>query len=366
MILKNIEILNVRNIEKQTIEFKNGINVFIGPNGAGKTSILESIYLLGLTKSHRTSDIQNVINFGNSNLIINGVVRKKNINHQMNFKYIDNKKQVYIDNNKKLLPDYIGFMNVISFTPSDFELVKGAPKERRKYLDTEISQLNKDYLKKLNEYNVVLKMKRNYLKSNIIIDNADKYLETLNEKLSSLAALVLISRLDFLSNLNEVIGDVYYYLSGIKGIKLDYKTSFDHENLTKEEIEKEFIAIYRTNARNEIAQRSVLYGPHRDEFVFSVDNHDLKYFGSQGQIRLACLALKLSEINIFKNITGDYPIVLLDDLFSELDKEKKNKLMKFLDNEVQVIITTNDLVSIEEDILEKSYIQSVMDGVVKE
>lgn len=347
MILTKINLKNFRNYFKQDISFNKGINIIIGQNAKGKTNILESIYVLGLTKSYRTNTEVNLINFNESFFNIsgkakfdNGIVRMLGVNYNRNLekKLFINKKEI------NRVSDYVSILNIILVSPNDLEIVCGSPIVRRNFLNIELSQIFTNYLKRYNEFNKILKMRNEYLKILSINRLADKrYLESINEKIIETGAQIIFERNNFLIEINNDITNVYNAIFGSGVLKVYYKTSCDISKNSIEDIKNSLRKIYAKNELKEIEAGMTLYGPHRDDFSFKLNDIDIKEYGSQGQQKLAVIALKLSEINFFNKYTKESPILLLDDIFSELDKDKRKKVLNYIVNKGQVIITSNEL-----------------------
>ena len=366
MILKEISVVNFRNYENLKIDFSPKINIICGDNAQGKTNLLESIYVLGITKSHRSLIDNNLIKNGERSSKIKGVIEKDNIN--TNFEvYIENKnKQLKIDNSDiKKVNDYISNMNIIIFYPEDLELIKGSPSIRRRYINLELSQINNSYLILINEYNRLLKIRNEYLKKfqkTAPIDN--NYFNILTNYLIDKAVIIYRMRKKFIDKINIECGKIYQDITGLSGFNIRYKTSIDFDSFEKDNIKEKIKEKISNIYQNEIRLGTTLIGPHRDDFEFYIDDNNLRNYGSQGQQRVAILALKLSEINIFQQYKNTEPILLLDDVFSELDFNKRNNLLKYINNNIQTIITTTDLKNIDQRILDQSKIINIENGFI--
>jgi len=368
MILKELKLVNFRNYKKLKLKLGKNINIFIGNNGQGKTNILEAIYILAITKSHRFGDQNNLIKKGEEVSKISGTLNKNKIISDLEIIISKNKKNVSINKtNIKKISDYITNMNVIIFTPDDLELLKGSPQVRRNFLNIEISQLDKEYIKNLNEYNKILKIRNEYLKTLYINNISDKrYLDIITDKLIDKAIYVYKKRKEFIDIINNNIGDIYYKITNIDDLYIKYDTFLDIKEFTDLEIRNILNNKYKKNYQKEIGQGMTLYGPHRDDFSFYINDDNLKIFSSQGGQRLAVICLKLSEIELFKDKTSYNPILLLDDIFSEIDSKKRNKLIKFINNDIQTIITTTDIKNINKKLLENSKVFEVFSGNIEE
>ena len=367
MKIESLELTNYRNYETAKINFGSKINVFIGKNASGKTNILESIYILALARSYRTKENQNLINQDKDNSII-----KAHIKHSKRYK-IDEHKIIFSKKGKvvmfnkkpfKKISDYISKFNVIIFQPEDFYLIKGSPKEKRKYFNLEIGQINNRYLFDLGEYNNLIKTKNEYLKT-IDFNNYDKnYIETINYQLAKRAKNIYLERKKFLNKINEKITKINEKLKTFQNIKITMTSAIEIET-EEEKIEEKLYLKYNNALFKEIQMNQTLFGPHRDDFIFIVNDNDANEFCSQGQQRMAILMLKLSEIEVFKDVTEEYPVLLLDDVFSELDQEKKKKIINYLYKRMQIIITTTDLNNLDVDVLSKADIFVVKNKKIK-
>ena len=360
MILTNLKLKNFRNYDKLDLNFNDKINIFIGNNAQGKTNILESIYVLSLTKSHRTNKDMFLIKKDSLFTKIIGTVKEdKETTYEILIN--ENGKKVSINNDPlKKVSEYISKINVILFSPDDLEIIKGTPGERRSFFNVSISGFNNNYVRFLSEYNKILKLRNEYLKNNEII-NKD-YLDILTNKLIDLNIKIYNEREEYVSKINKYLKDIYKDISGKDNIYLTYDSFIEDKNNIKEELEDKFNLIYNT----EINQRVTLLGVHKDDFSIYIDDIKINNYGSQGQHRMAVLWLKLSEIKIYEEEYNKKPILLLDDIFSELDKEKKTNIIKYIDNGLQVFITSTDLNSIDKKITKNSNIYKIASGKVIE
>lgn len=342
----NLKLYNFRNYETLNLEFSNKQNIIIGQNGSGKTNIVEAIYVLAITKSFRGSLDKVLIKNGQSSMSIEGSVKDK-ITHKYKLTLSDNGKVVKIDNNKiPKLSNYISKINVVLFTPEDINIIKGTPSNRRNMLNIEISQLNNEYLHILNEYNKVLKQRNAFLKLMYINNLASPdYLWILTEKLIDLGIKLSKIRNDFINNINKYYDDINYKITKNKGLKVLYVSSY--KNKTKEEL----IEKYKYYLERDLSIGKTSIGIHHDDLVFSLKSNNLKDYGSEGEQKNAIICFKLAEIEIFIKDRGIYPILILDDLFSELDAKKINNILKKLNKNLQIFITTTDLKNVNTKIL---------------
>ena len=368
MIIRKIKLVNFRNYKKAIINFNKKINIFIGDNAQGKTNILESIYFLALTKSYRTDD-NNLINKEYDQMKVNAEIKDNTIYKSMSVELssLDGKK-VKINNNEiKKISDYITNLNVILISPEDINILQGTPAERRNFLNIELSQLSKNYIKKYNEFNRILKIRNNYLKMLYKSSNTDmRYLQSVTENLIEREIDIYTERKKFIDSINERISNIYEDITSIKNFKIVYDTNVELGDFSRETIKNNLEKKYNQSLNKEIENGMTLYGPHRDDIHFIIDEDDIKVYGSQGQQKVAIIALKLSEIAIFKEMTDTYPIILLDDIFSELDIKTRNKLINYINGEMQVIITSNDTRGINKKFLESAKIFKVIKGNIIE
>ena len=364
MKITKINLVNFRNYDRVEIKLGNKMNIFIGNNAQGKTNILEAITVLALTKSHRVGVSPNIIKFGKKKAIIKGVIKKDKIITKLDVELTDNNKKLLVNKSEiKKVADYISNLNVIVFTPDDLEIIKGSPSIRRNLLNIQLSQISKIYLNTYNEYNKLLKTRNEYLKvlfSNSIADT--KYLDVITDKLIEKAVIIYKFRKEYLDSINENINSYYKKITGDEVLSIVYTPNIEFDNYESEVIRKKLKHQYKKYYQKELNYGMTLYGPHRDDFMFKLNDLDLKFFGSQGQQKLAILSYKLSEISIFERICKTSPVILLDDIFSELDIRKRNKLLKLISRDIQSIITTTDLRSINKKYLDDAFIYTVDNG----
>lgn len=363
MFLKKIELVNFRNYDKLNLKLKKSINIIYGKNGQGKTNLLESIYILGLTKSHRFFIDNNLIKKNATTAKIKGVLNKNKIDYKFEIIITNNSKVIKIDNKIiQKVSDYVSQMNVIIFYPEDLELVKGSPIVRRKFLNLELSQINLNYFNILNDYQKLLKMRNEYLKNN---NYNDSYYEILENYYINASVEIYKLRHKFIEKLNEYAKEIYFNVSGLKDFNIKYDPNIEIKEYTTEQITKSLKHnLYKLKQKEQKLGIS-LVGPHRDDIVFNLKDSNLKLYGSQGQQRLAVIAVKLAEIEIFKKYLNDTPILLLDDVFSELDTNKKTLLLKYINSNIQTIITTTDLRTINNKIVNNSKIIKINNGTIE-
>ena len=361
MKIQHLKLLNFRNYERIELSFSPKYNIIYGNNGVGKTNLVEAIYVLALTKSFRGS-VDKILIMNNKDVCrVEGVVSEK---YEKKYKVIlrkDGKKVKINDTKIDRLGDYISNINIVLFNPDDLRFIKDSPSVRRKAVNLEISQLNNSYLKNLNMYNKLLKQRNSYLKIVSVNSNSSsEYLNILTNKLIDLGEKIYEYRNKYIDSLNKLIGDIYFGICGIHDLKLEYISDFS--NFDKNKI----IEKYKKNYQRDILIGKTSLGIHHDDIKFKLNNMDIKDYGSEGQQKNAIIAYKLAEIEIFKELKDSYPILILDDLFSELDKEKINNILKMINKEIQVFITTTEIDKINKNMLENSKIFKVVDGLVEE
>jgi len=364
MILKKIELRNFRNYEYLSTRFYKGINIIYGDNAQGKTNLLESIYVLGITKSHRSFIDNSLIKNDSDKAFINGVINKGSLDINLEVTIENNKKSLKIDNSViRKVSDYISNMNIIIFYPDDLELLKGSPLNRRKYFNLELSQLYSNYFIILNDYNKLLKMRNEYIKklaNNIQVDMS--YFEILTSYLIDKAIILTKMRYKYIEKINAYCENIFKDIMNVDNFNIKYIPSLDIDIKDDEKSRNMLINFYKNKLNYDLKMFSTSFGPHKDDFEFLIGENNLKSYGSQGQQRLAVLCLKLSEIEIFKKYKESTPILLLDDVFSELSDDKKNNLLKYISKDIQTIITTTELSNLDNKLIKKSKLFKIESG----
>lgn len=358
--LKKLYLKNYRNYDELILDFNDNLNIIIGDNAQGKTNLLESIYVLAVTKSFLSINDKNLIMFDSRYSLVKGSLNNNTSFDELEVLISEAGKIVKINKKEiKKLSDYISKLNVIIFSSDSIRIFKDSPMSRRKYFNIQISQINKIYLSNLSNYNLLLRQRNEFLK---IIDihkkNDMDYLDVLDEKYINLSLNIYDYRKKYIDLVNKYIDNIFYSITGIKKLKLVYSSNIDgfDKDLFKDKL--------RSNLNREIQYKSTFLGPNRDDYFFELGGKNLSLYGSQGQIRSAVLALKLAEVKLFTDVLSDTPILLLDDIFSELDITKRNNIVKYLSNEVQTIVTTTDIESIEEKIRKKANVYKIKNGKI--
>ena len=361
MKIDSLSLMNFRNYETLNISFGN-LNIIYGLNGSGKTNIVEAIYMLALTKSFRINNDKIMIKKGKIKAKIKGNVLKKNDENEFGVEISNDGKIVAINGEKQdKVSDYVSKINVILFNPSDTRLIDDAPSERRKMLNIEISQIYKEYLVVLTNYQRILKQRNFYIRGMYINGSyTSEYLDILTKKLVEYGKVICKYRQDFIDNINKYIKSNYEKIFGSGTLKIRYVSTFKNKS------EDDLIKRFKDNYQKELSVGKTLEGIHHDDIMFILDNNNLKEWGSEGQRKNAIISFKLAEINVINEIKDYYPILILDDLFSELDKEKITNLLGMLDRNVQTFITTTDLKNISKKVIKDAKKIKVCDGAIEE
>lgn len=367
MRLKSLKLFNFRNYSELSLDLSFGINIFIGDNGVGKTNILEAIYVLSLTKSNRYGTINDLIKHDAITSKINCLVDYDGYTKEYEIMLSDQVKKVYINKQEiKKIANYISNFCVTTFMPNDIDIIRGTPSIRRNLLNIQIGQLYNNYLKYVNEYNSLLKIRNDYLKRLNINGNTDlRYLDIINQKMVEVSLKIYYFRYFYLEEINKIISQVYKKIANISNLKIEYVNSLNLDSYDENLIKDKLILRYKKNLSKEIMQGMTLTGVHRDDLIFKIDGVDARIYASEGQQRLIVIAYKISELLLFKKIKKEYPVLLLDDVFSEIDLKKRNNIIKYFKDDIQVIITTNDINDIDQKLVEKAKIYLVKNGNVK-
>lgn len=336
MIIKSLELADFRNYDSLDICFSSGTNILYGDNAQGKTNILEAIYLSSTTKSHKGSKDKDIINFNKEEAHIRVILEKDGIENKIDMHLRKNKSKGIAINGQKIkkAAELLGLLNVVFFSPEDLNIIKNGPAERRRFVDMELCQLDSFYLYNLNHYNKIVNQRNKLLKDMYFSPELKDTLNIWDSQLVSYGSKIIERRKIFVKQLNEIIFDIHRKLSGDQE---DLNIRYEPDTLI-EDYERSL----SDNQERDIKLKQTSVGPHRDDFSFLTGNIDIRKFGSQGQQRTAALSLKLSEIELVKKITKDNPVLLLDDVLSELDSNRQNYLLNSI-GDIQTIITCTGL-----------------------
>lgn len=346
MIVESISLKKIRCFEEKNISFDPGLNIIFGPNASGKTSILESIYVVGLTKSYRCNDLRELIKHDNDYFFVNCKIKENGIVQQASIALDSKGKKIKInDFVYKRTTDYIGFLNVVVFSASDFLILQGSSKDRRSLFDSIFCQISKEYLTLCNYYKKLLK-ERNALLKRLFYENSQslrKLNETISKQLSYYGQEISKKRDSFLKEIVQICNKIHAKISSENEIlDIKYIKSVNNERFERELIDK---------IDDDIKRGFTNIGPHRDDYQFVINGNDASKYASQGQQRSVLLSTKLALAEFIYKKKGKTPIVLLDDLFSELDKKRQNMVLQTLNSNFQTIITTATLSDLDENIL---------------
>lgn len=339
MVINSLKLINYRNYKNQKFDFDKGLNILVGKNAQGKTNVLEAIFYAVIGKSFKTSKEKEIIMWGENKAYICGEFSKK---------YRDEKIEIFFDENKKKsikvddisihkIGELMGVTNAVFFSPDELKLVKESPDERRRFMNIDISQTNKRYFYMIGRYEKVLASRNKLLKSSSDINVIKETIDIWDRALAELAEKIFLERKKFIEELSPYAKLAHQYISnGKEELEVKYVSSFEDNYCEKmlkylaKNLEKDFRLGYTT------------CGVHRDELDIFLNGTEVKSFGSQGQQRTVALSMKLAELEIIKNRVGEYPILLLDDVFSELDKDRRKRLLRFT-SKTQTIITCTDI-----------------------
>lgn len=332
MYIESIELNNYRNYREVKVDFGRNTNILYGNNAQGKTNILESIYMAATTKSHRGTKDRDIIRIGEDESHIRLFVNKKDVSHKVDMHLRKNKnKGVAIDG----IPihramELYGLLNVIFFSPEDLSIIKNGPAERRRFMDLELCQISRLYYQNLSSYNKILNQRNNLLKQIYYDKSLLDTLDVWNMQLVDYGSRIIKERRNFIQMINDIIGDIHGRLtSGKEKLEIIYEFNVDEDN---------FDRILQEKMDTDLRYSSTQSGPHRDDISFMINGIDARKYGSQGQQRTVALSLKMAEIKLVKKIINDNPILLLDDVMSELDTSRRDSLIEEI-RDIQTIIT---------------------------
>ncbi len=358
MIIKSLELQDYRNYDTLNLAFDRGTNILYGDNAQGKTNILEAIYVSATTKSHKGSKDRDIVNFHKEEAHIRTFLEKDGVETRVDMHLRKSKsKGIAIDGQKiKKAADLLGICNVVFFSPEDLGIIKDGPAERRRFVDMELCQLDSFYLYNLNHYNKIVNQRNKLLKDLYFNPDLRDTLNIWDSQLVSFGSKVIERRRLFAEQLNEIIYDIHKRLSGDREeISVRYEPDVEIEEFEKK---------LQCSQEKDIKLKQTTVGPHRDDFSFLIEDVDIRKFGSQGQQRTAALSLKLSEIELVKKLTKDTPILLLDDVLSELDSNRQNYLLSSI-KDIQTIITCTGLEEFVNNRFEINRVYKVTGGVVE-
>lgn len=359
MYIKRLQMLNYRNYKSLNITLGKNVNVFMGDNAQGKTNILEAIYYCAFAKSHRTSKDRELINWNSDSAYVSLLVGKDRLDKNIDINILkDGKKAIKINKIKvSKIGELFGNFNVVMFSPEDLKIIKDSPGVRRKFIDMELCQLNSKYYYNLVQYNKVLN-ERNVVLKNRKLDS--EILDIYDIQLANFGYHIIIERLKYINKLNFYGKDIHKDISsGKENVEFKYISTIKD----LEDIENSFYELLRRNRKKDIEKGTTSIGPHRDDFIVLINDVDTKSFGSQGQQRSAVLTIKFSSLNIIKEMTSEYPVLLLDDVLSELDFNRKRYILSTI-GEIQTIITCTGIEDLTNYLDNSSRVFKVKEGEI--
>ncbi len=347
MRIDQINLTNFRNFERFYTYFHPNINIFIGNNGQGKTNLIESIFLLSVFRSFRTYQLENLIMFNHDFFKVDANIHSNNRNINLQIAITTKSKKAKVDGNDiKKTSEFVGYLNAVVFTPDDLELVKGSPNLRRKFIDIELSKISPIYVFNLSKYYKLLKEKNKYLKSKAkSISNQDLFLEVLNEQMAKLQVDIICKRIHFINELSKRTVKIYSQISqNDEVISFKYKCFVD---CNCDNLYQLILNRLHQNFYKDIKYSLTQEGIHKDDLKIYINQKDANTYASQGQQRTIVLAMKIALLDFIKDEIGEYPILLLDDVLSELDSSRKQMLISLLNKDIQTFITTTSIEEID-------------------
>lgn len=336
MVIKSLKLKNYRSYNLLDLTFDTRTNILYGDNAQGKTNVLEALYLSGTTKSHKGTKDRDLIQFEHDEAHLETIVEKRGMEYQIDMHLKKNSPKGIAINKIPIrkASELFGIIHFVFFSPEDLNIIKEGPSGRRRFIDLELSQLDKIYLSNLSSYNRIINQRNSLLKDIYKQENLIETLDIWDMQLAEYGTKLIESRRKFIKEINEIISNIHYKLTGGKeNIFLEYESSIGNMNLEQ---------ALKKNRERDMRLKSTSVGPHRDDLCFMEGSLDIRKFGSQGQQRTAALSLKLSEIELVRMLIGDTPVLLLDDVLSELDKHRQNYLLDSI-HDIQTVITCTGL-----------------------
>ncbi len=336
MIAEKLELTNFRNYKDLSLELSENVNILYGNNAQGKTNVLEAIYLCSTTKSHKGSKDKDMVKIGEEEAHLRMYLKKNDFNHKIDMQLRrGGKKSVAVDGIPiKKASELYGLANVVLFSPEDLSMIKNGPAERRRFMDAELCQLNRLYLQYLSKYNKLLDQRNDLLKQISFRPDLKETLDVWDEQLTECGKFIITERKRFIEDINELVTEIHKRISGgCEDLKVVYEPNSEAED---------FKSRLNASLDKDLYSKTTSVGPHRDDLSFYTGEQNIKLFGSQGQQRTVALSLKLAEIELVKRKIGENPILLLDDVLSELDRTRQQALLNFIDG-IQTVITCTGL-----------------------
>ena len=358
MIIESIQLENFRNYDSLKLNFDDGTNIFYGDNAQGKTNILEAVYLCGTTKSHRGSKDKEVIQFHQDESHIRMNLKKRGSAYKIDMHLKRNRAKGIAVNGIPIRKagELLGIGNFVFFSPEDLNIIKNGPGERRRFIDLELCQLHKIYLYNMSNYNKIVNQRNKLLKDIFFHPEYEEMLDIWDEQMAVYGAKIIRDREKFVEVLNGITGSIHRKLSGNKEeLFISYEKSVEAE---------QFPELLKRNRERDLKFKMTLLGPHRDDLSFRIGEADIRKYGSQGQQRTAALSLKLAEIELVKREIKDTPVLLLDDVLSELDSSRQRYLLDSI-HDIQTLITCTGLDDFIENQFQINKVFHVVEGTVE-
>lgn len=366
MIMQELQLRHFRNYDHLDVQFQPGVNILIGENAQGKTNLLEAIHVLALTRSHRTNKDRELIQWGQKTALISGRIKRKVDRLPLEVELSPRGKRVKVNHlYQSRLSSYVGNLKVVLFAPEDLSLVKGAPQERRRFMNMEFGQMSAAYLYNVSQYHSILDQRNQYLRQLKRHQQNDRVLlGVLSDQLADVGAKVTMARYQLVGRLEKWANDLHEQISVQKEkLQLKYISQLKiDKDTTEDDLKSQLRSLFTANSDREIELGTSLAGPQRDDLQFIVNGQNVQHYGSQGQQRTTALAVKLAEIDLMKEQTGEYPLLLLDDVLSELDDDRQTHLLCAIQDKVQTFLTTTSLSGVAEKLIKQPTIFKIHDG----
>ena len=359
MYIESVQLKNFRNYESLELELAPGTNIFYGNNAQGKTNILEALYLCGTTKSHKGSKDKDMIRFGEDEAHIRMMVNRDELSYKIDMHLRKNKAKGVAINGLPIRKagELFGVVNLVFFSPEDLNIIKNGPGERRRFLDLELCQLDKIYLTDIASYNHIVNQRNKLLKDIYVQPSLKDTLEIWDMQMAEYGRRIIHKRSEFIDELNETVRQIHHNLTGgLEELEVIYEPSAAADDLEN---------AIRDSRERDMRMKLTSVGPHRDDLCVVANGIDIRRYGSQGQQRTAALSLKLAEIELVKKLVKDYPILLLDDVLSELDGSRQNQLLDAICH-IQTMITCTGLEDFVNNRFHIDRLFQVVEGTVSE
>ncbi|MBO8172181.1 MAG: DNA replication/repair protein RecF [Bacillaceae bacterium] len=368
MFLNHIELTHFRNYDQLRLSFDRNVTLFVGQNAQGKTNLLEAIFTLAMAKSHRTSKDRELIQWEQDFAVIKGEASRKYSDPRLELQLSGRGKKAKLNGiEQRKLSDYVGALNVVMFAPEDLSIVKGSPSVRRRFLDMEIGQVSPAYLYHLSDYNKLVSQRNQYLKEIYLHKQKTDMLDVWNQQMAQLIVKILKKRWEFIDKINEWADAIHQNITNSsESLTIRYDQSIEMDpNMPENEAIDVILDHFNTIQEKEIMRGTTLAGPHRDDLSFFINQINVQQFGSQGQQRTTALSVKLAELELIHEEVGEYPILLLDDVLSELDESRQSHLLDTIQGRVQTFVTTTGVEGLRHQTLENATVYRVKQGSIQ-